>query len=151
MTQPIEDAISQIVTVVQAVTGITQVPVNPPETVNVATFALVYAEKGKVGISMMGETSIGTIGNRGSFHNIAIDVLTTRTDIAQNLAFMKPFIDTVPAAILAQAGPNGSMFSGKITTFGVIDYEWFNPKYAGVQYTGYHFVMNDVKILIQNA
>ena len=150
MTQPIEDALSQIKTVLLSVSGIQQV-MYPPETINTSVFAIVYPEKGNVGIFAAGETALGTIGNRAAFHRICIDVLTTRTDILQNLTAMIPFVDTVPAALLAQAAPSGTMFNGKITTFGAIDYEWFNPRIAAVQYTGYHFTMNDVKILIQSS
>jgi len=148
MTEPLENAINEIVTVVRTVTGILQVPVNPPETINVPVFALVYAESGDIGINAMGQTSLGSVGNRAAFHTVAIDILTTRSDLAVNLAFMKPFVDTVSAALLAQCSPGGGMFNSSITTFGRIHYEWVNPKYAGVQYTGYHFTMNEVKILI---
>lgn len=151
MTQPIEDAISAIGTKVGAVTGIEQSFINPPETVNIQTFVLIYAESGSVGIATMGEAALASIGNRAAFHKIAIDVLTRRTDISQNISFMKPFVDTIPAAILEEVSPTGDLFSGKVTTFGRIDYEWVNPKLAGVQYTGYHFIINDVKILINSS
>ena len=150
MTQPIEDAILQIATVVAGVTGIQGVPINPPETVSLTTFGLVYAESGILGINSMGESSLGSVGNRASFHQIAVDILTTRSDLADNIAFMKPFIDTIGAALLGEVSASGTLFSGTITTMGRITYEWVNPKIAGVQYTGYHFTMNEVKILIDS-
>lgn len=148
MTQPIEDAITAIVAVIAAVPGIQQVPLNPPETINVTTFGLVYAESGDIGINAMGQNSLGAVGARASFHTIAIYILTARTDLSQNLSFIKPFADAIPAALLAQAAPGGGMFGGKLTTFGRIHYEQVNPRYAGVMYTGYYFTINDAKILI---
>jgi hypothetical protein len=151
MSQPLELAITQIVSVISAVPGIKQVPLNPPETINVPTFGLVYAEEGYVGIGQVGQVSLGSVGNRAAFHNISIDILTVRTDLAINLAFMKPFIDLVPEAILRECAPDGGMFGGTVTSFGMISYRWVNPKYAGVQMTGYHFVINQVKILINSS
>ena len=151
MTEPIENAIAAIVAVIDAIPGIKQVPLNPPETINVKTFGLVYPEEGTVGIGQAGEVTLGSIGNRASFHNISIDILPVRTALAVNLAFMKPFIDTVPAAILRECSPSGSMFGGTITAFGCISYRWINPKYAGVVMTGYHFIINQAKILISSS
>lgn len=148
MTEPIEDALDEIVTVVRAISGINQVPINPPETINVATFGLVYAESGVVGINALGQTALGSVGARAGFHNIIIDILTKRTDLARNILFVKPFIDTVTSALLYEITPAGTQFNGKVTTFGLIRYEWINVVYAKVVYTGYRFTMENVKILI---
>ena len=135
MTQPIEDAVSAVVTLVSAVTGILQVPVNPPDTVNVATFAVVYPQTGTI--------DNGVIGMKKALHNIAVDVLTKRTDLSRDFARIKPFIDLVPAALLADV-----TLTATVETFDNITYELITPDYAGVPMIGYKFLINNVKILV---
>jgi hypothetical protein len=134
MTQPIEDAVSAVVTAVKTVTGITQVPVNPPDTVNVATFAVVYAKAGVI--------NNGVIGTKKALHSIAVDVLTKRTDLARDMATIKPFIDLLATALLAD-----TTFGGTVQTFDSVTYEFMSTDYASVPMIGYQFILNNVKIL----
>jgi hypothetical protein len=134
MTERIESAVAAVVTAVDTVTGIVQVPVNPPDTVNVATFAVVYAQSGTI--------NNGVIGAKKALHNISVDLLTKRTDLARDMARIKPFVDTIPAALLADP-----TFGGTLQTFESITYELITPDYGGVPVIGYKFTMNNVKIL----
>lgn len=134
MTQPIEDVTAAVVTLVSAVTGILQVPVNPPDTVNVSTFAVVYPQGGTI--------DNGVIGMKKALHVISIDVMTKRTDLSRDMARVKPFIDLVPAALLAD-----TTLTGTAQTFGNITYDLLITDYAGVGMIGYKFLINDVKIL----
>jgi hypothetical protein len=134
MAQPIESAVSAVVTLVRTVTGVMQVPVNPPDTVNVATFAVVYAQSGTI--------DNGVIGTKKALHNIAVDILTTRTDLARDMARIKPFIDLFATALLADP-----TFAGTVQTYENITYELVTTDYASVPMIGYKFLLNNVKIL----
>lgn len=133
MTEKIETALAAVVTIVAAITGIQQVPVNPPDTVSVATFAVVYARNGVI--------NNGVIGTKKALHNFAVDVLTKRTDLARDLARVKPFIDSVPNALLVDP-----TFGGTILTFDNVSYDLIMPDYADVPMIGYQFTINGVKI-----
>lgn len=140
MTEALESAVTAIVGVLANVTGLRQVPINPPETMNAETFAIVYPQSGQI--------DIGPIGSRKALHVIAVDVLTKRTDLARNIATVKPFIDTVSNALIGEVSVGGTLFSNTINTFGSLSYSWVSSDYAGVAVVGYHFMMNDVKILV---
>lgn len=145
MTESLENAVEQVVAVLSGVAGLRDVPVNPPEQMGAQTFAVAYPQSGKVELS--------PTGTRRSLHNIAVDVLTVRTDLARDIALVKPFIDTVPDALLRQVsydsdGNPGGQFAGSIETFASLSYSWMTSNYAGVDVVGYHFLMEDVKILV---
>lgn len=130
---------TQIAAVVANVTGIHQAPANPNETQNDFPVAVIYLQTGNLGA--------GPIGTRKSLYNIAIDVLTPRLDLANDLAILDPFVDTVPAALIAEVSSGGDRFSGTISTFEEITMQYIALDYAGVPVRGYRFVLNNVKIL----
>jgi hypothetical protein len=134
MTQPVENVVTAVVALIDGVAGLQQVPVNPPETVNVATYALVYAENGNI--------DNGVVGSKKALHNISIDVLTKRTDLARDMGRIKPFVDLIPAALLADP-----TLTGTAQTFEGLSYEFITPEYAGVANIGYKFILQNVKIL----
>lgn len=141
MTEALEGAISAIVNVLSGVSGLRDVPVNPPESIGADTFAVVYP--------MSGTINIGPIGSRKALHVIAVDVLTTRTDLARDIQKLKPYIDTVADALISEVSDGGTLFTNTINTFGSLSYSWIqNADYGGVPVVGYHFLMNDVKILV---
>jgi len=134
MTQNIEDVCSAVVVILKTITALKQVPIDPPDTVNVDTFAVVYAGSGMI--------TNGVVGTKKSLHNIVVDVLTKRTDLARDMARIKPFIDTVKTALLAD-----TTLSGKAQTYDSLSYELVNTDYASVPVIGYKFILNNVKIL----
>ena len=138
--QALETAIEEIVKVLKSVDGLRQVPINPPETMNVETFAVVYPLSGSI--------DIGPVGTRKSLHVIAIDVLTVRIDLARDIARMKPFIDTVANALMKEVSTGGDMFTNSVETFSKLSYSWIATDYAGVSVVGYHFMMEDTKIQV---
>jgi hypothetical protein len=140
MTQALEGAVDAIVAVLRSVSGLKQVPINPPENISVDTFAIVYPFSGSVEIS--------PIGTRRMLHVIAVDILTRRTDLARNIAALKPLVDTVSNALMTEVSSSGDVFSGTMDTFGSLSYSWITSDYGGVGVVGYHFLMNDVKILV---
>ena len=134
-------ALAAIAAVVDGVSGITLAPTYPRETMNESPFAVTYVSSGEI--------DIGPIGTRKSLENIAIDVLVVRRDVALDMETLTPFLDSIPAALLAEVSTGGDIFSGTISTFESISIE-FLPfiDYGAVQMIGYRFMMNNVKILI---
>ena len=140
MTAAIVTAITEIVTVLRGVSGLKNVPINPPEQMNYDTYAVVYPERGSI--------DVAPIGTRESLHNIAIDVLTTRTDLARDMARLEPFLDTIPNALLSEMTDSGDIFSNSIETFGALTYAFISTDYGGTPVIGYRFVMEGVKIQV---
>ena len=134
MTEKIELALTAVATIVRSVTTLKQVPVDPPETISVDTFAVVYAQSGSI--------DNGVVGLKKSLHSISVDCLTKRTDLARDLARVKPLIDLIPSALLANP-----TLAGTVQTFGSISYEVVQVEYGAVPMIGYKFLINDVKIL----
>lgn len=134
MTEKIELALTAVATIVRSVTTLKQVPVDPPEAISVDTFAVVYAQSGSI--------DNGVVGLKKSLHSISVDCLTKRTDLARDLARVKPLIDLIPSALLANP-----TLAGTVQTFGSISYEVVQVEYGAVPMIGYKFLINDVKIL----
>lgn len=131
---------TQIAAVVAGVTGIHQAPTNPNETQNDYPFCAIYLASGNLGA--------GPIGTRKSLYNVVIDLLTRRINLPDDLALLDPFIDSIPAALIAEVSATGDKFSNTISTFDEITMTFIpSVDYAGVQMIGYHFVLNNVKIL----
>lgn len=130
---------TQLASVVANVSGIRQSPTNPNETQNDYPFAAIYL--------MRANTGKGSVGTGKALYTIAIDVLTPRLDLANDLAILDPFIDSIPLALTNEVSDNGDRFSGTISTFEDIDISYIVTDYNGVPVRGYRFQMNNVKIL----
>lgn len=140
MTSEFVNAKTQIMLVVSNVSGIKQAPVNPGETQNDYPFA--------VGYMATGNLVAGAIGTRKSLYNIAIDLLTRRINLPDDLALLDPFVDSIPLALISEVSGDGNRFNQTISTFEQITMQFIPMvKYAEVECIGYRFVMNDVKIL----
>lgn len=146
MPQPFESAINQIVAVLRTVSGLESVPLNPPSVMSYATFGLVYPSTGTIDAS--------PTGTKKSLHNLAIDILTKDMDKARTIERIKPFVDSVPVALIRQIsydtnGNPGQRFGNTIQTFEDIFYNFIpDADYGGVAVCGYHFSMNNTKILV---
>lgn len=148
MSEATDDAITQIITVLRTVSGIDNIPLNPPSVKSYNTLGLVYPSNGEF---MMGNPT----GAKFALHNIAIDIITTEIDFARCMAKLKPLIDTVSMAFGRQVsfdsdGNPGQQFGDTIETFSSLSYSWIpsGTDYSGVIVTGLHFTMNNVKILV---
>lgn len=140
MAEALETAVEEIVSVLRTANIVRNVPINPPENMNYETFILVYPFSGNI--------DIAPIGARKALHSIAVDVLVKRTDIAKNFATLKTLIDPVSNTLLAQVSTGGTIFNNSISTFASLTYSWTSSDYAGIPVVGYHFLMIDVKILV---
>jgi hypothetical protein len=147
MAVDIDEAITQIVTVLRTVSGIENVPLNPPSLMSYSTFGLVYPFSGTY-------TMGAPTGVKEGLHNIAIDILTTDTDFAKALARLRPLIGSVSLRLGREIsydsnGNPGQQFSNSIDTFSELTYSWMPvTDFGGVPVVGLHFVMNDTKIQV---
>lgn len=144
MTQPLDNACNEIVTVLRNTGAFGQVPLNPPSMMSYSEFAIVHPASGRIEVT--------DTGTRRALHNIAIDVLTKNTDYARAMAITKPFIDIVAHALEVEVsydsdGNPGGLFNNSISTFTAMSYiEIPLTDYGGVPVLGYRCLMEDVKI-----
>jgi len=142
MTDKVNLACIQIASVIRGVSGIRQVHDYAPDNPNAFPVAIIYP-----GLGSFGNYAIGTL--RG-LHDITIDVLEPQQQqqLSRFMAAFIPFVDSVPAALLAQMESTGARFGATIETFDRVDYS-FLPRidYAADPMRGYRFVMRGVKIL----
>lgn len=146
MAQSLDTCITAVVGILRNVSGIDNVPLNPPSVMSYATFGLVYPSSGNF---------VATpTGTRRGLHTIAIDVLTKDTDIARAIARLRPLIDSVPAPLIAEVsyasnGAVGGQFSNTIETFEEVTYTWIPlTDYAGIPVVGLHFAMTNAKVMV---
>lgn len=136
----VASALTAIASVVAGVSGIRSAPANPTEQANADPYAAIYVAGGNM--------TAGVIGSKYGLFTVAIDVLKVRKDLPRDLATLNPFLDSVPAALLAEVSSGGDMFSGNIVTFGGVEIEFLpDVNYAGVEMIGYRFMMVNVKFL----
>lgn len=144
MAQALESALTQINTVVAGVTGIRQSHNYAPENPSAWPAAVIFPQSGSVNASPQGA--------RRSLHNINIDLLVPEqsSNLARQLELLYPFLDTIPAAFLAQISDNGGQFGGTILTFSEVSYTFIVVNYAAVPCRGYRFTLRDVKIIVNS-
>lgn len=144
MTQALDLACTKIAQELAKVTGLKNVPINPPETESYDTFAVVYPYSGTY--------SVGPVGTRKGLHSIAIAILTRRTDLARDLARLKPLLDLVAYAISVQfsydsLGNVGQRFENSLQTVEELPYTFIERDYGDVPVIGYQMTIMNAKIL----
>lgn len=131
-----------IATVVRANTGIRQVHDYAPDNPNAYPMAVVYPALGNFGNY--------AIGNQRGLHDITVDVLDAMQtrDLSRFMEEFTGYVDSIPAALLAEMSGSGTRFNGTMETFDRVDYS-FIPRvdYAAVPMRGYRFILRGVKIL----
>jgi len=138
MTQDFTTAAAEIAEVVRAVSGIGYAPATPEENINERIFALTYLMTASTEIS---ET--GTMMHLGTF---AVDILTPRTNIGQNITTLLPIVDLVDAALLTEITTVSRFFDGSIDTFENLRWEFIpNYIYSSVECIGYRAILENVK------
>jgi hypothetical protein len=128
MSAVIDQVLAEVKKEVRAINGtyegkqytIRTLPDEPGEAATTFPYGIVYPGPGSSGI----KTSMGTngFGNRWTAQTIIIDVFTTRQNIANDMADMRPFAWLVPNALFAAFARdrfNGTVLMlGDITTSG---------------------------------
>jgi hypothetical protein len=141
MTHNITNAIPEIAEVIVAVTGINAPQGVPRENVSEFPMAMVYIFDGIV--------SSPSYGTMMDLDNIAIDILTPRRDIAEDLPVLHAILDACKKALWSEiALDTGGRFDSSIDTFQDIAISFLpDYVYAGVEMIGYRLVMQQVKLL----
>ena len=133
MTQVEPDALIEAVqAVVRNVPGIRKVPESIPDQLAAWPAAVIYYQTGGY------ET--GDHGISDAAHNIAVDVMMPRKDLASAMRVLTPFIKSVPAQLMQDP-----TFGDLCEPPARIDYELFTVTYAETEAIGYRFVMQKVK------
>jgi len=149
MTQPLDACINQVVAVLRTVSPFThsnQVPINPTSIQSYSDFVLVYPSTGTF--------TVNPLGTKKALHNISVDAFTKNMDPARAISTIKPWIDTISTALIQEVSYDsdsnpGGQFGNTIETFVSVDYSFITQAdYGGVPVIGYHFTMNEVKILV---
>lgn len=141
MTQTVPNALTAIATKLAGISGLAASPAYPPETMGETTFAITFV--------LDGQMDSANAGASATLLNIAVDVLTVRNDLAQDMARLAAFLDSVPLALLGEVRASEDQFSNTIETFSGIAIEYLpSVDYAGVQCVGYRFTMQNVKLLV---
>jgi len=141
MANEIKDMMAAVATVVDSVSGIRTATSEPKEKPQEDTFAVVFMFSAKIDLAPQ--------GSRKSLSSIAIDILRVRRDLPRDLATLNPLLDSIPLALCAEVTDTGDKFGGTISTFKDIDVQLLPAvDYGGALHIGYRFLMNGVKILV---
>jgi hypothetical protein len=138
VTQDFTTAVTEVAEVVAAVSGINAAPATPQENINERIFAMTYL--------MTSVTEISETGTKQHLANIAVDILTPRTNLAQNIAALLPVVDLVDAALITEITTVSAFFDGSIDTYENLRWEFlpFYP-YSGKECIGYRATLENVK------
>ena len=131
-----------VASVVRNVSGIRQGFDYPPDNPNAFPLSVVYP--------LTGTHEAAPIGTRRGLHSITIDVLEPQQSETLDRFFARfiPFVDSVPAALLAEIYIGGGRFAGTVDTFESVTHTFIPVvNYAAEPMRGYRFTMNNVKIL----
>ena len=130
----IQDAITRIQALVGAISTVRQAFEYPPDKLPTGISVVIYPESG--------EWNFNTNLQKRAMHQIAIDVITPHRDTARDMETLSPLIDSIPNAILK----DGATINGTVDTMGSITYELITLAVNDINYIGYRFHINDIKI-----
>ena len=128
----LQDAINHIQDLTGAVDGIRAAPDYPPEQSNVYPFCVAYMGTGEIGF----DAGVGTAG----IHSIVVELHVARKDLARDIAKAAPYVDSIPAALLADP-----TLGGTVELFENITYEFTPMQWDTVETVGFRFILNGVK------
>lgn len=130
----IQDCVEYVETVVKANVNVTGTNVYPSEKQMTKLFAQIHEESGR----FEGRSS----GWGQSFHSIAVYVLGTKSNMAQTFKQLEGKMEAICTDLLEDA-----TLGGNCDTFDAIPtYELVTVNLAGVDYTGYRLMINEIKI-----
>ena len=131
----LQDAIDWVQDTIGGLEGIRKAPHEPTESIKVFPFSRAYAGEGVI--------EVGAIGTDRALHSIVVEIHVARTDLPRDVAKAMPYVDSVPAALLADP-----TLGGTVSTFGRIRYR-FGPMGVGGEDTiGFRFWLEDVKVQV---
>ena len=130
----IQDCVEYVETLVKNNVNLTGTNVFPSEKQMTKLFAQIHEENGR----FEGRSS----GWGQSFHSIAVYVLGAKANMAQNFKQLEGKMEAICTYLLEDA-----TLGGNCDTFDTIPtYELVTVNLAGVDYTGYRLMINEIKI-----
>lgn len=130
----IQDCVEYVETIVKNNVNVTGTNVYPSEKQMTKLFAQIHEESGR----FEGRSS----GWGQSFHNIAVYVLGAKANMAQTFKQLEGKMESICTDLLEDA-----TLGGNCDTFDTIPtYELVTVNLAGVDYTGYRLMINEIKI-----
>jgi len=133
----LETACAAIATACAAVSGVRQAPALPPEQITAGNFPFVvtYPDSGTIGYNTPDDAIF--------LHNIIVEVHTARKDLPRDVDKIFPYIETIPAAIMADP-----TLSTNVQTIGEISYTFGEMNWGDLQTIGIRFTLSEVKLLV---
>ena len=131
----LQGALDELITVIDAVSGVNWAPADPPGNVPVGPTAVVYASTGRL-FTDTPETYRG-------LHNVEIALIMPEGTLPQQVQAMLPLLEPVVAAIITHR--NGQT-SSHYSTFSDINYVFGPINWGGQLHTGFIFTIQDLKI-----
>lgn len=127
------DAVKALAGIVRGVSGVRMAPNYPPDQASVFPFAVVMARAGTFAPGVAGESK--------ALHDIVVQLHVARKDLPVDVQAAMGFSDSVPLAIMDEP-----TWSGTISMYQRISYEFGEMEYGGVQTVGWRWVVEGVKI-----
>jgi hypothetical protein len=129
----LQDAITQVQTIVSGVSGIRAAPNYPPENINDFPFAVAFPGDGEFDIEM-GNLSDG-------IHNIVVELHVARKDLPRDVATAGAYIDSISLALWSKP-----TLSGRIRWFKKISYKFGPLGWGGADTLGIRFTIHGIEL-----
>jgi hypothetical protein len=129
----IQDAIDAINVLLRAVSGIRVVPDDPPDSMNIYPFAVVYPGSGT--------WDQGVPGERLGLCSLIVELHVARRDLPTAVQHALTFADTVPDALMADP-----TLTGSVSTYGVIEWTFGPLAWGDTPTIGWRYTLTNVKI-----
>ncbi|MCP3909229.1 MAG: hypothetical protein GY712_14590 [Oceanicoccus sp.] len=127
----LQAAIEDVQATIGAISGIKAAPNYAPEKINEYPFSVAYMGGGLIDF----DTPSATKG----LHIIVIELHVARKDLPNDISIVAPFIDSIPAALMADP-----TLGGTVGLFENITYEFTPMQWDAVETIGYRFFINGV-------
>ncbi len=133
MAKSLSDAIKQVQVIVSGISGIKKAPQYPPEKMSEYPFAIAFPGNGTF--------TPDASGTKRGLHTITLEVHTARKNMAQDIAAVIDYGESVSSALL-----NNLRLNSTVDTINGVGYQFGPLGYDTVPTIGYTFSI-DVKIL----
>lgn len=127
----LQDVINDIQDSIGAISGIKNAPDYPPENINEYPFVVAYMGTGTIDFDAPPSTK--------GLHSIIVELHVARKDLPNDISIASPFVDSIPAAIMADV-----TLGGTVQLFENITYEFAVMRWDAVDTIGFRFTVNGV-------
>ncbi|MBT7070744.1 MAG: hypothetical protein HN975_07640 [Anaerolineae bacterium] len=127
----LQAAVEQVQDLMGAVSGVKSAPDYPPENINEYPFVVAYMGGGEI--------VFDTPSAYKGLHTIIIELHIARKDLPNDIEIAAPYVDSIPAALMADA-----TLAGTVNLFDNITYEFTEMLWDAVETIGFRFSINGV-------